>query len=55
MFYWRSFRAKETKSIRLDLKADIAGNYQAAASTAYLYYGNEFKTWIAGNKLIIKN
>ncbi|WP_299121502.1 TonB-dependent receptor plug domain-containing protein [uncultured Winogradskyella sp.] len=49
VFYWREFRVSETKEIRLDLKADIAGNYQAPASTAYLYYGDENKTWITGN------
>ena len=55
VFYWRSLRANEARNIRLDLKADIMGSYQAAASTAYLYYGDEFKTWIAGSRLIIKN
>ena len=49
VFYWREFRASETKEIRLDLKADIAGKYQAPASTVYLYYGDENKTWIPGN------
>ncbi len=55
VFYWREFDKNETKTIRLDLKADIAGNYQAPASTAYLYYGDEFKTWIPGNTINIKN
>ncbi|WP_179009357.1 TonB-dependent receptor plug domain-containing protein [Winogradskyella forsetii] len=53
VFYWREFRASETKNIRLDLKADIAGNYKAPASTVYLYYGDENKTWIDGNALEI--
>lgn len=53
VFYWREFKASETKDIRLDLKADIAGNYQAPASTVYLYYGDENKTWVAGNELNI--
>ncbi|WP_299108588.1 TonB-dependent receptor plug domain-containing protein [uncultured Winogradskyella sp.] len=53
VFYWREFRASETKEIRLDLKADIAGNYKAPASTVYLYYGDENKTWISGNVLEI--
>ncbi len=53
VFYWRDFDATETKTIRLDLKADIAGSYKAPASTAYLYYGDEFKTWIFGNSLEI--
>jgi len=55
VMYWRSFNPKETKSIRLDLKADIAGDYQAPASAAYLYYGDEFKTWEEGNTIKILN
>ncbi|MCD2258377.1 TonB-dependent receptor plug domain-containing protein [Psychroserpens luteolus] len=55
VFYWRSLKPSETKTIRLDLKADIAGDYQAPASTAYLYYGDEFKTWIEGNTIKILN
>jgi hypothetical protein len=43
VFYWRELKASETKKIRLDLKADISGKYQAPASTAYLYYGDETK------------
>lgn len=55
VFYWRSLGANETKTLRLDLKADIAGSYQAPASAAYLYYGDEFKTWISGSKVKIDN
>ncbi len=55
VLYWRSFEPTETKTIRLDLKADIAGSYQAPASTAYLYYGDEHKTWIKGNAIEITN
>ncbi|WP_298901252.1 TonB-dependent receptor plug domain-containing protein [uncultured Psychroserpens sp.] len=55
VFYWRFFRPSETKTIRLDLKADIAGDYQAPASTTYLYYGDEYKTWIEGNTIEILN
>ncbi|WP_156115583.1 TonB-dependent receptor plug domain-containing protein [Psychroserpens sp. Hel_I_66] len=55
VFYWRSFNPKEIKTIRLDLKADIAGKYQAPASTVYPYYGDEFKTWIKGNTVEILN
>lgn len=53
VFYWRAFKSQETKNIRLDLKADISGNYQAPASMVYPYYGDEFKIWISGSKLKI--
>ncbi|MCK7589419.1 TonB-dependent receptor plug domain-containing protein [Subsaxibacter sp. CAU 1640] len=53
VFYWKEFGPSETKNIRLDLKADIAGTYKAPASTVYLYYGDEHKTWIEGSDLEI--
>jgi hypothetical protein len=40
--------------INLDLKAYIPGNYESPASTAYLYYTNELKSWVGGNKVEIK-
>ena len=54
VFYWKELGPSETKRIHLDLKADIAGNYQAPASTAYLYYGDENKHWVVGNHLKIQ-
>jgi hypothetical protein len=54
VFYWRNFKAHETKALRLDLKADIPGLYQAPASAVYPYYGDEHKTWIQGNKIKIE-
>ena len=55
VFYWRNFEPLETKQLRLDLKADIAGTYKAPASTAYLYYGDEFKVWKSGTEVQINN
>lgn len=45
VFYFRGLKAKEKKVINLDLKAEIPGEYEAPASQAYLYYGNEDKVW----------
>lgn len=45
IFYYRFFEAAEEKVIHLDLKADIPGRYAAPASSAYLYYDNEWKDW----------
>lgn len=55
VFYWSEFRENETKILRLDLKADIAGTYKAPASNVYLFYGDEDKIWISGNDLVIGN
>lgn len=45
--YYRDLKPGETREINLDLKAEIAGNFEAPASTAYLYYTPEHKFWTA--------
>jgi hypothetical protein len=42
------FAPKETKTIQLDLKAEIPGKYKAKASNVYLYYTPEGKHWNEG-------
>jgi uncharacterized protein YfaS (alpha-2-macroglobulin family) len=51
--YYRAVEASATKVIELDLKAEVPGEYKATASSAYLYYANEFKDWEAGAKVKI--
>jgi hypothetical protein len=51
--YYRGMDANAVKEINLDLKAEIPGEYDAPASSAYLYYTNEFKTWSAADKVTI--
>jgi hypothetical protein len=51
--YYRSVGASATNVIDLDLKADVPGEYKATASSACLYYANEFKDWEAGTKVKI--
>ncbi len=48
VLYWMGFAPNETKTIRLDLKADIAGRYKGKASNTYLYYTPEYKNWNDG-------
>ena len=48
VFYFRELGPSATKEINLDLKADIPGEYSAAASSAWLYYANEEITWSNG-------
>jgi uncharacterized repeat protein (TIGR01451 family) len=52
--YYRGLGPKAVKEIHLDLKAEMPGVYDAPASSAYLYYTNEFKTWSATDKVTIK-
>jgi TonB-dependent SusC/RagA subfamily outer membrane receptor len=54
VLYWMGFAAGETKKIRLDLKAEIAGKYTGKANTAYLYYTPEYKHWNAGTEITIE-
>lgn len=49
-FYYRQMLPNEKREINLDLKAEIPGTYESPASSAYLYYTNEYKSWSsAGN------
>ncbi len=52
IFYFRQMTPNEKKVIDLDLKADLAGEYEGAASSAYLYYTSEFKDWKKGISVI---
>ena len=38
-------KPSEDRTINLDLKAEIPGTYESPASSAYLYYTNEYKAW----------
>jgi uncharacterized protein YfaS (alpha-2-macroglobulin family) len=44
-FYYRQMKPTEERVIDLDLKAEIPGTYESPASSAYLYYTNEYKSW----------
>ena len=44
--YYRDLAPNEQKQINLDLKAEIPGEYDAPASSAYLYYTSEHKNWV---------
>lgn len=48
VIYYRELGPAETKTINLDLKAEIPGTYTGIASSAYVYYMNEHKYWING-------
>ncbi len=54
IFYYRQMKPSEVREINLDLKAEVAGQYEAAASSAFLYYTNEHKVWVKSNSINIK-
>jgi alpha-2-macroglobulin-like protein len=48
VLYWMGFKGGETKTIHLDLKAEVPGTYKGKAATTYLYYMPEHKYWVDG-------
>lgn len=55
ILYFRNIKKNGVKEIPFDLKAEIAGNFKAAASSAYPYYNDQNKHWIAGTEVSISN
>ncbi|MFK7947801.1 MAG: carboxypeptidase-like regulatory domain-containing protein, partial [Saprospiraceae bacterium] len=53
VFYYRTIKSMEEKTINLDLKAEVKGRFSAPASSAYLYYMSEYKTWTKAETLKI--
>jgi hypothetical protein len=46
ILYFRELQPSETKTVGIDLVAQVPGEYTGPASSAYLYYGNDKKVWI---------
>ncbi len=53
VFHYRGMEGNATKTIHLDLKADIPGTYESPASSGFLYYSPN-KTWAAPVKIEIQ-
>jgi len=47
ILYFRDLAPKAKKTVNLDLMPTVPGRFEGPASSAYLYYTNEAKTWIA--------
>ncbi|MGG9964179.1 TonB-dependent receptor plug domain-containing protein [Ferruginibacter sp. SUN106] len=54
VFYWMGFAPNETKTINLDLKAEVPGTYKGKSGNTYLYYTPEYKHWNDGVEITIK-
>lgn len=46
ILYFRDLKPSASVVVPLDLQATVPGNYTAPASSAYLYYNNEHRTWL---------
>ncbi len=54
VLHYRKLEKGEQKTVQLDLKADIRGNYESAASKAYLYYDNNTQFWTTPSRIQIE-
>ncbi len=45
VLHFINFKPNEIRHFNFDLKADVAGRYEAPASTAFLYYTQEYRHW----------
>ena len=54
VLYWMGFSPNETKTVGIDLKAEVPGIYKAKASNTYLYYTPEYRHWNEGLTVEVK-
>ena len=54
ILYFRSLPGNAKKVIDLDLLAQVPGTYVAPATSAYLYYTDEHKSWSAPLGISVK-
>jgi len=52
ILYFRQLKPNQTRTIPITLVATVPGAYTAPASSAYLYYTDEHKTW--ANPVVVK-
>lgn len=53
VFHFESLPAGASRTLHLDLRADVAGTFEAPASQAFLYYSNDQRVWSKPEKLNI--
>lgn len=54
VFHFEKLAAGESRALHLDLRADIAGTFEAPASQAFLYYSNDQRVWSKPERVVIK-
>jgi len=53
VLYWRGMEPGAKTEIPVSLLAAVPGDYTAPASRAYLYYTDEFKSWVEGARVSV--
>ncbi len=54
VFHFEKMSANATCTIDLDLRADVAGVFEAPASQAFLYYQNDQRVWSKPNRISVR-
>ena len=54
ILYFRQLKPNEERKVPIDLVATVPGEYTGPASSAYLYYTDEFKTWNDPAKVVVE-
>jgi hypothetical protein len=54
VFHFEALPAGETRRIDLDLRADIAGVFEAPAAQAFLYYENDKRLWSKAERVVVE-
>ncbi|MBX2890374.1 MAG: carboxypeptidase regulatory-like domain-containing protein [Saprospiraceae bacterium] len=53
VFHFEKIGANETRTLHLDLRADVAGTFEAPASQAFLYYTNDQRVWSKPERVVV--
>ena len=48
VLYWRALPANAEVRVPISVVGAVPGTYTGPASRAYLYYGDEHKSWVPG-------
>ena len=54
VFHFEQIAPGETRQLDLDLRADVAGAFEAPASQAFLYYANDRRVWSKPERLTVE-
>ena len=54
ILYLRQLAPDETRTVHLDLVAELPGRFTGPASRAYLYYTQEHKTWVQPLSVVVQ-
>jgi len=54
VFHFEKLAAGESRTLNLDLRADVSGVFEAPASQAFLYYQNDQRVWSKPERLVVQ-